>query len=158
MHGLFWEGCSDLHWKARNVGVHTVHHDQELHTLLRQLLKEYNDFGVEFVHLDPAKLFSYASGRVSTPQQTDVVYQQLTTMDVGIIKQSGCVSEWWFCSRWKTGQRLVNLLSVGVPAIVYGDAQGHLDVVRGIWPPDGPGKAESYPSDLVVQDDRGVAK
>ncbi|CAK0821892.1 unnamed protein product, partial [Prorocentrum cordatum] len=74
-------------------------------------------------------------GRVVTPQQTDQLYHQIASIDVGVVKMSGCVSEWWFCSRWRTGQRLVNMLSVGVPAIVWGDAQGHLDVVEARWPP-----------------------
>merc|ERR1712194_666503 len=117
----------------------------------------------EFVHLDPGLLFKYARGRVTTPQQTDALYTQLSTLDVGLVKQSGCISEWWFCSRWKTGQRLVNLMSAGVPTIVWGNAQGHLDIVEDRWPPDDltgrrwSRRDDAYPSDLVVHNDEDVA-
>ncbi|CAE8600978.1 unnamed protein product, partial [Polarella glacialis] len=174
------------------VGVHTVHQDVELEALISGILESLESVEgspsgegaaeqqqqqrrqpqqqqtPEFVHLDPSKLFEWAEGKVASPQQTDAVYQQLATLQTGAVRQSGCMSDWWFCSRWKTGQRLVNLLSVGVPTLVWGDAQGHQDVVQGLWPPpeeeeaslsnrnnnqegQAPGRSH-YPEQLVVSD------
>jgi len=163
-HSNFLGVRADPSKPVRGVGVHTVHHDLALHKLLkRSLLEEPLRGSAEFMHLDPASIFSYSQGRVSTPQQTAALSTQLSTLSIGVVKQSGCVTNWWFCSRWKTGQRLVNLLSVGVPAIVWGDAQGHLDVVGGLWPPRhhaghaGNGVTRlHYPAELVV-DDRSMA-
>ncbi|CAJ1426690.1 unnamed protein product [Effrenium voratum] len=118
------------------VGVHTVHADQELEGWVNEVLAGEGPGAPRFVHLDPMKLFEPNEGKITTPQHTDALYQQLTTLQVGFAKQSGCRSEWWSCSRWKTGQRLVNMLSVGIPTIVWGDARGHLDVLEGLWPPD----------------------
>eukprot|EP00929_Paragymnodinium_shiwhaense_P091643 TRINITY_DN51546_c0_g1_i1.p1 TRINITY_DN51546_c0_g1~~TRINITY_DN51546_c0_g1_i1.p1 ORF type:complete len:803 (-),score=148.18 TRINITY_DN51546_c0_g1_i1:354-2762(-) len=125
---------------VHKVGFHTVHHDQALGAAVERALQEVpqqqqNAVKAEFVHLDPAQLFHYADGRVTTPQQTYFLYEQLALLDVGIVRQSGCLSDWWFCSRWKTPQRLVNMLSVGVPAIIFGDAQGHADVAEARFPP-----------------------
>merc|ERR1711970_1175017 len=107
-HNVCWGGCFNPQWPIESVGVHTVHQDHELYALIRRLLKEdFVDFRAQFVHLDPSKIFSYSSGRVTTPQQTDSTYESLASLDVALVKQSGCQSEWWFCSRWKTGQRLV---------------------------------------------------
>merc|ERR1711971_689843 len=89
---------------------------------------------VQFMHLDPTRLFELTEGRVITPQQTEVLYRQLAWLDVSTVRMSGCMSNWWFCSRWRTGQRLLNMLSVGVPSVVWGDAQGHLDIINGLWP------------------------
>lgn len=175
---IFWQpihhsNLQDLRANAAarvgRVGVHTVHRDAMLYDTLS---RHASRWGIEFVHMDPGLLFKYAGGRVTTPQQTDAVYLQLRTLDVGFVKQSGCVTEWWFCSRWKTGQRLVNMLSVGVPAVVWGDAQGHLDVVDGLWRPEDEdeegwpaqrrpprrdrGDGPVYPQQLVVSGDDGA--
>jgi len=152
--------------EVRGVGVHTVHHDQSLRGLVQKALRELaagdgGSSGARFVHLDPASLFQETEGRVVAPQQTRRLYEQLASLDVGLAKQSGCVRDWWFCSRWRTGQRLVNLMSAGVPAVVWGDAQGHLDATEARWPPQGVhgdgallGPAsEHYPRELVIQGD-----
>eukprot|EP00434_Breviolum_minutum_P019395 symbB.v1.2.017101.t1/scaffold1326.1/size125234/2 len=88
----------------------------------------------QFVHLDPHKLFEPNEGKITTPQHTDALYQQLATLQIGFARQSGCLSMWWNCSRFKTAQRLVNMMSVGIPSIIWADARGHLDVVEGLWP------------------------
>ena len=44
---------------------------------------------VRFVHLDPNMLFQFNEGRLTTPQHTDMVYQQLSTLQIG----SGCLQE-----------------------------------------------------------------
>merc|ERR1712190_143747 len=98
-------------------------------------LRKLTGNDVRFLHLSPYTLFRETEGRVMTPQQTAKVYTQLSVLDVGVVKQSGCNSEWWFCSRWRTGQRLANHMSVGLPVIVYRDAQGHLDVLQPRWSP-----------------------
>lgn len=157
--------------KVSRVGVHTVHTDRELEGLVTDVLA---DFAKEealaeapyFVHMDPMKLFEPNEGKITTPQHTDALYQQLTTLQIGLAKQSGCLSQWWQCSRWKTGQRLVNLLSVGMPTIVWGDAQGHLDVVEGLWPEDAEAGCRSstgapepcYPEELVIYSDSELPK
>lgn len=176
---VFWlpvHHSNFLRVRARNVGkpvqtvgVHTVHHDHKLHQFLRRSVQEISGGTAHFAHLDPAEIFKYTEGRVVSPQQTDQLYHQLASLDVGAVKQSGCVGDWWLCSRWRTGQRLVNLMSVGVPAVVWGDAQGFLDVAEARWPPAclglgsggdfvrgrsaHPGR-EHYPSELVVVGDR----
>ena len=46
-----------------------------------------------------------------------------------------------------------------MPVVVWGDAQGHLEVVEGLWPPiDGADKhpEEAYPPQLVVMSDADV--
>eukprot|EP00929_Paragymnodinium_shiwhaense_P054084 TRINITY_DN27103_c0_g1_i3.p1 TRINITY_DN27103_c0_g1~~TRINITY_DN27103_c0_g1_i3.p1 ORF type:complete len:629 (+),score=108.43 TRINITY_DN27103_c0_g1_i3:146-1888(+) len=164
---IFWlplhhSNTHDVHIDAEKpvkcIGYHTVHDDEALREQLQELLRDRDE---EFLHVNPSELFEYAEGRVSSPQQTDQVYSQMAALSVGVVKQSGCVSEWWFCSRWKTGQRLVNQLSVGIPAIVWGDAQGHLDVVEGRWQPSlrtsthasptSTGRSpRRYPAELVV--------
>ncbi|CAE7423861.1 unnamed protein product [Symbiodinium necroappetens] len=161
-HNLLIDASADV---AR-VGVHTIHSDIELQQQVEEFLEEYSrQPGIstvpEFIHMDPTKLFLHNDGRVTTPQHTDAVYQQLTTLQIGFAKQSGCRSEWFFCSRWKTGQRLLNMMSVGMPSIVWGDAQGYLDVVEGLWPPDVGGdsaerKADAYPQQLIVGSDADV--
>eukprot|EP00913_Durusdinium_trenchii_P010784 g10115.t1 len=121
--------------RVHRVGVHTVHTDKDLEGLVTEVLAAHSDEAglppderPHFVHMDPGKLFEPNEGKITTPQHTDALYQQLTTLQIGFAKQSGCLSEWWSCSRWKTGQRLVNMLSVGIPTIVWGDARGHLDI------------------------------
>ena len=52
-------------------------------------------------------------------------------------------------------------MSVGMPSIVWGDAQGYLDVVEGLWPPDADGdsaegKADAYPKQLIIGSDADV--
>ena len=96
------------------VGVHTIHSDIELRHVVEEVLAAYSaEAGrlerPEFLHLDPMLLFRFNEGRLTTPQHTDAVYQQLAKLQIGFAKQSGCRSEWFFCSRWKTGQRLLNL-------------------------------------------------
>mmetsp|Transcript_83776 Transcript_83776/g.269905 ORF Transcript_83776/g.269905 Transcript_83776/m.269905 type:complete len:762 (+) Transcript_83776:73-2358(+) len=175
-HPIHHSNMHELHIHAEDtvhrVGVHTVHRDAMLYDTIG---RHASRIGVQFVHLDPGLLFKYANGRVTTPQQTDALYQQLATLDAGFVKQSGCVTEWWFCSRWKTGQRLVNMLSVGIPSVVWGDAQGHVDVVEGLWLPeaedeDGSAAARRqrtwhrheeglrYPRELVVGGDADVPR
>ena len=146
------------------VGVHTVHSDTELHDTVQRALADFSaeaDVGErpEFVHLDPAQLFEHNEGKITTPQHTDAVYQQLATLQIGFAKQSGCRSEWWHCSRWKTGQRLVNMMSVGIPSIVWGDAQGHVDVVQGLWPSSDERlpQLDIYPPKLIVSSDTDVS-
>lgn len=134
-----------------------MHHDGKTKSLIQRALDEASADDVRFVHLDPALLFRATEGRIITPQQTAQIYEQLVSLDVGVVKQSGCVRDWWFCSRWRTGQRLVNHLSAGVPVVVWADAQGHLDAVEGRWPPQtrsggtccGSAKLQ-YPAELVV--------
>lgn len=149
---------------VRTVGVHTVHHDLGLHRLLRRALQQQQAGEARparFMHLDPNLIFRSTEGRIVTPQQTNALYLQLGELDVAALKQSGCRSEWYFCSRWRTGQRLTNHLSVGIPTIVWGDAQGHLDVVRERWPRERSGgrtagrrrRAPCYPRELIVADD-----
>ena len=152
--------------RVTRVGVHTVHADSELRKAVEQgLANFFADTGEvpEFTHLDPGRIFEHNEGKITTPQHTDAVYQQLTTLQVGFAKQSGCLTDWWHCSRWKTGQRLVNMMSVGIPSIVWGDAQGHLDVVKGLWPPEDAPPMElqevlpdAYPDSLVISSDAGV--
>ncbi|CAK9007813.1 unnamed protein product, partial [Durusdinium trenchii] len=154
--------------RVHRVGVHTVHTDKDLEGLVTEVLAAHSDEAglppderPHFVHMDPGKLFEPNEGKITTPQHTDALYQQLTTLQIGFAKQSGCLSEWWSCSRWKTGQRLVNMLSVGIPTIVWGDARGHLDIVEGLWPDneehgctDHNGLPEAcYPQELVIWSD-----
>merc|ERR1712217_260577 len=90
----------------------------------------------------------------------------MSILDVGVAKQSGCVRDWWLCSRWRTGQRLANLMSLGIPTVVWGDAQGHIDIVEARWPPrhvlKGPSHCEDfsgcYPQELVVTGESEVPK
>ena len=142
------------------VGVHTVHTDTDLREVVEQALDNFLLEGTsaapEFVHLDPATLFEHNEGKITTPQHTDAVYQQLSTLQIGFAKQSGCRTDWFHCSRWKTGQRLVNMMSVGIPSIVWADAQGHLDVVHGLWAPE-EAQADVYPKPLVVSSGRDVS-
>lgn len=136
---------------VERVGLHTVHADEYMSEIVKPFLNNVTDGTVQWVHFDPATLFPH--GRVVTPQQTDAVYAQLSTLDIAFAKQSGCLTEWWMCSRYKTGQRFLNLLSLGIPTIVWGDCQGHIDVAFGHWPPDAK-KIPPYP--LVVYDEKEV--
>ena len=189
LHQLLISGRVSLHWlplhhlnahriridpasPVTRVGVHTVHADAELHDAVAQALASFlakagSDMNPnpEFVHMDPAKMFEQNEGKITTPQHTDAVYQQLATLQIGFAKQSGCRSDWWHCSRWKTGQRLVNMMSVGIPSIVWSDAQGHLDVVEGLWPPGEAfpqssepkaSRTDAYPQMLIVSSETDV--
>ena len=54
-------------------------------------------------------------------------------------------------------------MSVGTPTIIWGDAQGYLDVVEGLWPPrsDGIreiGDGELYPKELIIGSDADVPR
>ncbi|CAE7271871.1 ZDHHC2 [Symbiodinium necroappetens] len=117
------------------VGTHTVHRDPPLYAQLQRTVREVTAGKARFVHLNPAKSFAATEGRIITPRQIDDLYQEISSLDVAICKMSGCQSNWWFCSRWRTGQRLVNLLSLGIPTVVWGDARGNMDVLEGRWPP-----------------------
>ncbi|CAE7820258.1 ZDHHC2, partial [Symbiodinium microadriaticum] len=143
------------------VGTHTVHRDPPLYAQLQRTVREVTAGRARFVHLNPAKSFAATEGRIITPRQIDDLYQEISSLDVAICKMSGCQSNWWFCSRWRTGQRLVNLLSLGIPTVVWGDARGNMDVLEGRWPPSdlfGDGSEFGtlplqYPPELVIRGD-----
>eukprot|EP00929_Paragymnodinium_shiwhaense_P085943 TRINITY_DN46408_c0_g4_i2.p1 TRINITY_DN46408_c0_g4~~TRINITY_DN46408_c0_g4_i2.p1 ORF type:complete len:682 (+),score=89.05 TRINITY_DN46408_c0_g4_i2:78-2123(+) len=135
-HSNFWDVRSkDASEQPLGVGVHTVHKDERLRLSVKRVLASAPGSSARWVHLDPSLIFKETEGRVVTPQQTQRLYEQMAGLDIAVAKQSGCRSDWWFCSRWRTGQRLLNHLSVGIPTVAWADAQGHLDILRGLWPP-----------------------
>eukprot|EP00929_Paragymnodinium_shiwhaense_P012977 TRINITY_DN120844_c0_g1_i1.p1 TRINITY_DN120844_c0_g1~~TRINITY_DN120844_c0_g1_i1.p1 ORF type:complete len:598 (-),score=39.03 TRINITY_DN120844_c0_g1_i1:97-1650(-) len=146
----------DISSEPTRIGVHTVHKDERLQATVTRTLSRHGTRrgAARFLHLDPGVIFKSTQGRIVTPQQTARLYQQIAGLDIAVVRQSGCRSEWWFCSRWRTGQRLVNHLSVGVPVVVWADSQGHIDVLRGLWPPRDlsrlPQKSWQYPPELIV--------
>jgi len=111
------------------VGVHTIHKDEALRAAAEATIRDFP--GVEFVHFDPMELFGSTQGKVITPSHTTAITSQLAQLDIAFARQSGCATTPWICARFKTGQRLVNLMAVGVPVVVWGDNAGFLEVARG---------------------------
>jgi len=157
---------------VRVVGLQSAHRDGHLQKLFEDVTSglEAGRTGVKFLRLDPKSRFLLSGGRVLSPQQTTSIYEQMCYLDVSFARASaGCSKDWWLCSRWRTGQRLVNLLAAGIPTVVWGDAGGHLDVVMASWPErasgelaqcrphrrgsDASGVDALYPSELVVASD-----
>ncbi|CAD7967664.1 unnamed protein product [Amoebophrya sp. A25] len=99
---------------------------------------------VSFQHIDPNGQFVFTGGHILSPQQTRIVYKTFASFDFTAMRanqncDAGESRDAWnntklvkafFCSRYKTGQRLLNHFSVGIPAIVFRET-GPLDMLQG---------------------------
>lgn len=127
--------------RARTVGVHSTQLDPGLHEAIESRLSaRFPD--VAFRRESPGHLNAWIASRGLNPYShrfTEDILEELLTFDVTIVKpncyfqgegEKRSLLPWraWLCERQHSGQRLVNALSAGIPAVIWGASVAHGDV------------------------------
>ncbi|CAD7936817.1 unnamed protein product [Amoebophrya sp. A120] len=126
----------------QTFGVHSTHYDKGLFDEIQKFLTAHTN--ATFQHIDPNGQFVFTGGHILSPQQTKIVYKTFQTFDFTAMRTNqNCdagesrqasnntfLSKQFFCTRYKTGQRLLNHFAVGIPAVVFRET-GPMDVLEG---------------------------
>mmetsp|Transcript_179948 Transcript_179948/g.570963 ORF Transcript_179948/g.570963 Transcript_179948/m.570963 type:complete len:422 (-) Transcript_179948:65-1330(-) len=135
--------------EADVIGVHSSKLDPELKQGVEKLLSERFPH-VKMHHVQPQPMEWRVRAGLSPfgPGFSEPILSELREFDMTLMKpncydprpeeQGSSLLDWraWLCERHHSGQRLVHALSVGVPAVVWGGATGHVDALRpsSDWP------------------------